>query len=116
VPLSPALAARTVTRLRATVTADPSYGDPVLDWTNADALDIAGCALEPAGTVDVVDATRSAVTIRWNLYAPPGADIGPDDRIEANGDTFEVEGRPQAWSHPSGTLDYVTVSLVRVEG
>jgi hypothetical protein len=105
----------TVTRLRATASAD-RYGDQVFSWASPDELVVTGCWLQPAaaGPENVVD--RDEVTRRWLLGAPPDADILATDRIRWAGDDFEVSGAPRRWGSPSGRLAHLEIDLQRVEG
>ena len=113
--LSPTLADRTIVRRRAPEIAN-RYGDDERNWAAAATVTIDGCALQPASTGEVTDPTRTAVTTRWNLFAPPGADLLPSDRVDVDGVTYEIDGDPQDWSAPGGRLDHIAAALVRVDG
>jgi hypothetical protein len=113
--LSSAVADRTIVRLRAPSVAN-RYGDAEADWSAATATTIAGCALQPAGSTEFTDPTRTVVTTRWTLFLPPGTDLAPGDRVDVDGVTYEVDGEPLDWSAPGGNLDHVAAVLQRVEG
>jgi hypothetical protein len=118
--LSPTLATQTITRIRPAMVTN-RYGDLEADWATATSLDIAGCAVHPAGTTETTDPARTAVAIRWNLFLSPGADIAPGDRVSFDGVLYEVDGMPLACSGPPGidalgVLDHIAAQLVRVEG
>ena len=113
--LTPAVADRTITRLRAPSVAN-RYGDPEPDWSAATALTVAGCAVQPSGSTEFTDPTRTAVTTRWNLYAPPGTDLAAGDRVDVEGTVYEIDGEPFEWLAPGGNLDHVAAVLARVQG
>jgi hypothetical protein len=116
-PLSPALASRTISRRRAPEIVDPRYGDEQLDWPNAVVTVMPGLwALQPAAAGEFTDPTRTAVVTRWNLFGPPGADLRATDRVDVDGITYAVDGEPQDWQAPGGRLDHTVAVLVKVEG
>jgi hypothetical protein len=78
----------TVTRLRATASAD-RYGDQVFSWASPDELVVTGCWLQPAAA-------------------------GPENVVDR--DDFEVSGAPRRWGSPSGRLAHLEIDLQRVEG
>lgn len=109
----------TVTRLRATTTANPysgeSDGDP--DWTNPDDLDIDGCGFDPGGSYETPDPRRDSITSQPTIYAPADADIAAADRVVARGVTYEVDGRPALWRNPlTGWQPGLVVRLRLFEG
>jgi hypothetical protein len=113
--LSPAVADRAIVRLRAP-TVTNRYGDIEADWSAATTLPITGCALQPASSTEFTDPSRTAITTRWNLFAPPGTDLRAGDRVDVDGTVYEVDGQPLEWSSPGGNLDHVAAVLQRVEG
>lgn len=88
-------------------------GDPLptVDHT------VGGCAFAPRTSTELLD-RRDTVTIGLSLYAPPGADIRPTDRIvRADGTVWEVTGEPGDWLTPwSGWHPGIEVALTRVTG
>lgn len=106
----------TVVRVRPGETTD-RYGATVADWANPDEADIEGCAFAPGDTSEDHSAGRVAVIAGPTLYAPPGADIAPHDRIEARGEVFEVDGVPADWRSPyTNRCHGLAVPLRRVTG
>lgn len=106
----------TVTRLRA-AKVDDGYNGTILDWSSPARLAITGCGLAPRVDEENRTQGRQAVAIGWTLYAPYGADIDFDDRVETPHGTFEVEGEPGHWRSPlSGREHGTTVALRRVDG
>jgi hypothetical protein len=106
---------RPVTRLRA-VTVTGEYNDDTLDWSNADALVILDCVIQPvAGTEYLLD--RNAVVTRWQWFGPRLADVTSADRILADGFTYDVDGSVEDWDGPPGAnLDYRKCLLRRTNG
>lgn len=112
-------AGETVTRLRATTTANPYSGEPDgdPDWTTPSTLAIPGCGFDPGGSIESADARRDAVTTQPTVYAPSDADITAADRVLVRGVTYEVDGRPALWRSPfTGWEPGLVVQLRAYEG
>lgn len=91
-------------------------GTRVRDWSQAQALGITGCSLQPgAGSTDWGD-DRHAAAADAVLYAPPGADIADGDRIEFRGSVWAVDGIPVQWESPTGAVDHVEARLMTWRG
>jgi hypothetical protein len=106
----------TVTILRAGATTD-YYGNVSTDWGAATETEVTGCALAPRKAEEERDQGRQGVIIGLTLYAPPGTDLLPTDRVRARGEVFEVDGFPGIWDNPlTGTSFGIEVALRRVEG
>lgn len=108
----------TVTVYRASSTTD-RYGNEVPGpWVSVGT--VAGCAVAPRSSSradELTGAGRTGVIVGLTLYAPSDAEIGPHDRVEVDGDTFEVDGEVGRWSSPfTGWTPGVEVALRRVEG
>jgi hypothetical protein len=54
---------------------------------------------------------RDTIVSRWQLFAPADADLTATDRVEFNGDTYEVDGEVQRWDFPP--LSHLTALLRR---
>lgn len=111
----------TVGVIRPTVTTD-RYGDSIIVYPETPTFEIDGCAFDPGGanavggTSEVLDA-RTAVITNPTLYAPPGTDVEPTDRVVVRGRTFDVGGEPAVWRNPhDGTDRGVVVPLGEVVG
>jgi hypothetical protein len=80
----------------------------------------AGCAVAPGAVAEVFEPNRDGAGVEFTVYFPPGAVVGPRDRVELPGhaDPFEVGGVAQDWGRnpftggPSG----VVVQLGRFDG
>ena len=112
----PFAAGETVTRLRAPLVAD-RYGNLVPDWDNPDRLDIPDCGVAPRTSDEETEQGRQGVIVGITVYAPPGTDILPSDRMEVRGEVWEVVGEVADWRSPyTGWHPGIVVNLRRVEG
>lgn len=116
-PNLPAWFTDEITVVRAAARTD-RYGDEIVDWESPTEHAVNNCKVNPvAGTEDAGQLDdRAALTRRWNLAAPPDADIKSSDRIRWAGDLYEVEGEVLQWRSPLGGVDHLYVQLVRWEG
>lgn len=101
-------------------------GDVVRDSTGSEipgpptrfAVDF--CAVMPPYGVTVGSSTEthnasSTIETRRVLFAPLGTDVRPADRIiRSNGETWQVEGRPNTL--PATSLAHIEASLTEVTG
>lgn len=112
----PSWARETVTRLRAPY-AEDRYGNPAStrDWALASELDIPGCSVQPM-VGDEVLGDRDSIAHRWILYAPPGVDVVPTDRISHRGTTYEVQSDIRRWTGATGAVDNVQMEMERIDG
>ena len=90
--------------------ADSDYAEPV-EW------DVLGVA--PGGMAEPYYPDRDLSDIAWTVYALPSDNTPTErDRVDFDGDTYEVNGRPKDWTHgpwqnPSAGI---VVELKRTEG
>ncbi|MFF3142156.1 hypothetical protein ACFVRU_10600 [Streptomyces sp. NPDC057927] len=101
-------------------------GPPVRDSTGSEVpgppvrFEVDFCAVIPPYGVTVGSSTEThdaSVTVetRRVLFAPLGTDVRPADRIiRANGEIWQVEGRPNTL--PATSLAHVEASLKEVTG
>lgn len=109
----PSFCTETVTIERAPL--ETVRGSAVRDWTKAQPHTISGCSVQPASTSSNEERAEQ-VTDRWELYAPPGADIETGDRVMWSGHTFDIDGAPYQWASPTGRVTHLHAHLVRWEG
>lgn len=57
--------------------------------------------LEQRGTTELT-ADRATVTSTWLLFLPDSAEVTAHDRVEVDGEPFEVVGRPARRTTPRG--------------
>jgi len=80
------------------------------DWENATRTDVEGCSVQPAPS-DEFTIDRNTFISRWQVYAPSSIDVSPDDRVEWNGNTYDVDGDVLRWEF--GHLSHVVLNLQR---
>lgn len=109
-------AGETVVRVRAPLVED-RYGNLVRDWEQAERLDIPGCGVAPRTSDEETEQGRQGVIVGIAVYAPPGTDVSPHDRVEVRGEVFEVVGEVADWRSPfTGWTPGIVVNLSRMEG
>ena len=91
-------------------------GSEIFDWNNTDELEIGGCSMQPAGNTLSQDGRVLGVFDGYTCYAPANADIQAGDRIEFEGQTFEINGEPNRWTSATGNLNNMLLNLVRWSG
>lgn len=90
-----------------------TFGNPVVNWAAADRDENVPASFQPAGAdEDTGDSDRTL--IRPRLFLMPGVTIGPYDRVEHLGVTYEVTGPPERW-RSDGTEHHVEVTLTHVD-
>lgn len=105
----------TATRLRGVVADDPYSGESTeISWDDPSRLVLAGSSVQPEqGSEETFN--RDMVTSRWRLWHyNPDADVLARDRVEYDGDVYEIDGEVQRWRHRR--LGHMTCLLKRVEG
>ena len=107
-------ATQTITRIRPGVR--EVRGSEIRDWNNVDELVISNCSMQPAGNTLSQDGRVLGVYDGYTCYAPANADIQPGDRIEFNGQVFEINGEPNHWQSATGNLNNMLLNLVRWSG
>ena len=110
----PSFANQTITVVRAKTTIT-SRGSEVPDWTNTEKTTVTGCSIQPASTSLSQDGRILGIADGWTAYVPEGTDVKAGDRIEFDGQIFEINGAPRKWTGPSRT-SHIHLNLVRWEG
>lgn len=88
----------TVTRERAQLVPDPYSGESTKRvWTDPDLLELEGVAIAPSSSTETSTEDRTSVATSMSLYASPGADVLPHDRIRARSGLWQVEGEVADW-------------------
>jgi hypothetical protein len=83
-----------------------------LDWATATTSEVSGCSVQPAPSEDfTID--RDTFTTRWVAYLPKDTDVHAHDRVQWEGDTYEIDGGVLRWHF--GALSHVVVNLRRSE-
>lgn len=104
------LGTHTITVLQATeVPADYGTGTS-LDWQNPTRTEVPGCSVQPAPS-DEFTIDRDTFITRWQVFAPPSIDVSTEDRIEYDGQTYDIDGDVLRWHQ--GPLSHVVLNLRR---
>lgn len=109
-----------------TVTVVRVATDKFGDRTDGATHDVSGCAVYPRMAKAAVSITRSVgettsaddiVAFGLGVLMPPGSDVLATDRVIVQGNEYEVDGNPTAWSSPlSNFQPGIEVLLKRVTG
>lgn len=110
----PSFCRETVTVLRAPLF--DSRGSTERDWARAARHEVAGCSAQFGSTSSDRGEPREATSDSATLYAPPGADILPEDRVACSLGEFCVEGTPMPRVSPTGSVSHVECGLSRWKG
>jgi hypothetical protein len=106
------LGPHTVVVVRAGTSAEDEYGNEIPGWNDPTETTVTGCSVQPVvGTENL--SGRDTVVSRWQLFAPDGTDLLATDRVEWDGDTYEVDGEVQRWGFPP--LSHLVALLRRGE-
>lgn len=87
-------------------------GTKVRDWEHAQTHTIANCSFQHANSRTSWNDPRQAVTVRANLWLPPGSDIAEGDLIEFDSVKYAIDGAPHPWRSPSGRVDHIQCALI----
>lgn len=101
----------TVDRLRAPLVGGP-YGNQTRDWANATSVTYPAEVQPVSSTEDVVNQQQTIT--RWRLFLGPTADLEATDRIEWDGDTYEIDGDVERWKR-RGAPHHLEAVLMRAE-
>ncbi len=85
----------TITVRRATV-ADDALGNETRQWGTATSTVVPGCYVYPVRG-DEQTVGRQTVVSRWGLVAELTTDLEATDRVEWDGDTYDVDTEVQRW-------------------
>lgn len=111
----PSFCRQTITRIRPG--SKTVRGTVVADWADAKRMPISGCSVQEITTAsNRADQRANAVSVGARLYAPPCADIRDGDRIEADGQTWIVDGHPLPKRSPTGAVSHLVASLQTFRG
>ncbi len=78
-----------------------AFGDPGAGA--AATFDIPGCLFAPGPSRELGIGTNQVDTDA-TVYAPPGVDVLPTDKIRARGVVYTVVGDPQDWGSAAGVV------------
>jgi head-tail adaptor len=103
------LGSHVITVRRASTTED-DYGNPISDWATASSTTVSGCSVQPLPGLEQT-VGRDTVVSRWQLWAPDGTDLTATDRVEWDGNAYDVDGEVQRWDFPP--MSHLTALLRR---
>lgn len=99
-----------VYRLRPSVRLD-TYGDPIEDWEHPERMRLRGAVVQSGTRAE--DPDRLLPSQR-NLFCPGKLDVSAEDRIEIDGEQWDVVGGPRI-RHGLAMGTYTLVKLERSE-
>lgn len=90
-----------VTVLSAGLDEDPYSGEftPSWEWAPTETV-VSGVAVALGGSLEPLEAGRSAVDSDFDLFFPPDAVVTSDNRVVVRGLECDVAGRPFLWRSP----------------
>jgi len=106
-------------RLRRREILDSYSGTVTLsDWDDPDELELEGAYVASSSTSNRRDAARNELLEEKSLYLDdPQADVQAQDRIRAQGVTYQIDGMPSADINPwTGWQPVREIPLTRVSG
>lgn len=104
-----------VSVLTAVSTPTGRYGEDLTVWEETETWP--RCAIAPRPGLETAEPGRQGVIVGHTVYGPPGAHVGPHDRLRFRGDDHDIVGEPGVYVHPfSGWEPGIEVATVRVTG
>lgn len=91
-------------------------GSDTPDWGQSSSLEIAGCSVQPAATSLSEDGRVLGIMDGVTCYCPYDADVQEGDRIQFEGQIYEINGAPRKWRSPTGNRSNLQLNLVRWRG
>lgn len=114
------LGSDTFTILRAPLVTDPRDGSLYRDWDNPTETVVTDSNVQPFPLAEKLNfednRDREFARTAVRIFAPPGTDVEPTDRILFNGLTYDVFGHAGPWRRFSGQERYVQIILRVREG
>lgn len=92
-------------------------GSTVPDWSedNINKKTITGCSVQPASTGLSQDGRVLGINEGFTAYLPEGSDVQAGDRIQYDGEIYEINGEPKKWVG-AFTRSHIQLNLIRWEG
>lgn len=92
-----------------------AYGNPVpeLHYGPAASLRTVYAFVQPVASTERAEPGRATVVSRWRAWAT--GPIGPQERVEWRGMTFEVDGEPLVWTPRFGHTHW-EITLRQIQG
>ncbi|MBO4390393.1 MAG: hypothetical protein J5825_06005 [Lachnospiraceae bacterium] len=93
-----------------------SRGSSVYDWSNPTSWVVSNCSVQPASTGLSQDGRVLGINEGYTVYLPPGTDVKAGDRVEFEGETYTILGRPKPWVSATGAVSHIQLSIERWSG
>lgn len=90
------------------------FGDTIKDWTTATRINTKGW-MSHGSTTEINGGQETSITV-WRVYLKDNANVNRFDRIEYDGDTFEIQGKPIKAKRPGSTTHHIECTLNLIEG
>lgn len=110
----PSFCTQTIVRRRAST--KESRGSKILDWSNCTTSTINASSVQPSGGTIDVNGRVLGITDSYNVYVNLDADIHAGDRIEFNGQIYDVDKEPGIWQSPTGRVSSKQFSMTLRKG
>lgn len=105
----------TVARQRYTAAGFDAHGNPVVSWSAPEDLAVYGWSRPQSSEPKLAGEQRIEVSLE--VFAPVGTVTEPPDRIEVDGELYNVVGETEDYDHgPFGWQPGVVINLKRWEG
>lgn len=91
-------------------------GSTVPDWENSKSTTLGGCSVQPATSSLDTDGRVLGIEDGLTVYVPNGSDVQAGDRIEYDGETYEIYGEPRVWVSATGLRNHIQLNLRRYVG
>lgn len=111
----PSWCSQSITRVRPGTKTVRGADAPDWDSTKVSELTITGCSIQLASTSLSLDGRVLGISDGLTVYCPEGSDVRAGDHIVANGQIYEIQGEPRAWTG-AFTRSHVQLNLIRWEG
>lgn len=107
------LGSETITVVRAPLVVDPRDNSKWRNWSVATRTDIPKCMVEPFPLAEKLNyeenRDREFARSALRMYLPAGTDVVSTDRLEWNGEEYQVLGHPGRWSRFNGDEHHVAI-------
>lgn len=110
----PSFCTQTIVRRRAST--KESRGSTILDWSHYTTSTINVSSVQPSGGTIDVNGRVLGITDSYNVYVNLDADVHAGDRIEFNGQIYDVDKEPGIWQSPTGRVSSKQFSMTLRKG
>jgi hypothetical protein len=106
------LGVQTIVIIRAGTDSTDAWGNPVEGWDDPTETTVTGCNFQPSGGAEFINGQQATedLGVAW---VDPATDVLPTDRIEYEGDLYDVASDVERWDFPP--MAHKTFKVRRVE-